>query len=351
MATGQLNLVVNHIRRLIRGPGDATDHELLERFTYQQDGVAFAALIERHGPMVLGVCRRVLGLEQDAEDAFQATFLVLAVKARSIRKRGSLGSWLYGVASRLSLKMRAQAARRRLHERRALPMSPEAADRDRDWAELRPLVDEELQHLPEKYRAPLVLCYLEGKTNADAARELGCATGSMSKRLSRGRDLLRARLIRRGVTLSLPVLGTLLTEKTRAAVTAALLETSVQAAIRIASKGAVTGVVSTTAVALAQGVTRNMFLTKLKIGIALLLGLALALGGAGLAAHSWAARSSEDDPPEQGAQGSTRVELPADLALVPEEAVGFVRLAVQDLYESDLFKAVRQAGGEPLPES
>jgi RNA polymerase sigma factor (sigma-70 family) len=251
--------------------------------------------------MVLGVCRRVLAQEQDAEDVFQATFLVLALKARSIRKRGSLGSWLYGVASRLALKVKAQAARRRLHERRAVPMSPVAANGEQDWSELRPLVDEELQHLPEKYRAPLVLCYLEGKTNADAARELGCALGSMSKRLNRGRALLRARLVRRGITLSAPVLGAFLTERTRAAVSTTLLEASVQAALRVAAKETLTGFVSTTVVALAQGVTRKMFVTKVKIAIALFMGMALAVGGAGWAAHSWAESSADDDPPAQQA--------------------------------------------------
>jgi RNA polymerase sigma factor (sigma-70 family) len=350
MATGQANLVVHHIRRLIRGPGDATDAELLERFRSRHEGTAFAALVERHGPMVLGVCRRVLSQEQDAEDAFQATFLVLALRAGAIRKQGSLGSWLYGVASRLALKMKAQAGRRRLLERQAVPMFPEPANGQRDWAELRPVLDEELQHLPQKYRAPLVLCYLEGKTHADAARELGCALGSMSKRLSRGCDLLRVRLVRRGITLSLPLLGTLLAEQTRAAVTPALLEISVQAALRVAAKRAATEVVSATAAALAQGVTRKMFLTKLKVTIGLLIGIALVLGSAGLAAHSWVSGRAEDNPQEPVPQAGHRFELPADLALVPGEAIGFVRVTVQDLYESDLLKAVRRNLGEPLPE-
>jgi RNA polymerase sigma factor (sigma-70 family) len=300
--------------------------------------------------MVLGLCRRVLNQEQDAEDAFQATFLVLALKAKSIRKQGSLGSWLYGVACRLALKMKAQTARRRLHERRAVPMVSEAPNGDQDWTELRPLLDEELQHLPEKYRAPLVLCYFEGKTQADAAQELGCAIGSMSKRLSRGRALLRTRLVRRGVSLSTLTLGTLMADKTRAALTAPLLKTSVQAALQVASGRAATGVVSATAAHLAEGALQKMLFTKLRIGIALVLGVTTALCGAGLAAHTWGFGPAEDDPPAEAAQDVAPIELPEDLALVPEGTVAFVRLAVADLYESDLFKAVTRLVGDPLPE-
>jgi RNA polymerase sigma factor (sigma-70 family) len=177
-----------------RAAGGETDRLLLERFVRQQDGSAFAALVQRHGPMVLGVCRRVLGHAQDAEDAFQATFLVLVRRASSLREPALLGNWLYGVACRTARKARAQAVRRQQLERQATPMAAEEPNADDKGRQLRSLLDAELQTLPEKYRAPLVLCYLEGLTNEEAARRLGWPPGSMSYRLARGRELLRERL-------------------------------------------------------------------------------------------------------------------------------------------------------------
>src|SRR5262249_28837220 len=163
----------------------------------------FEELVHRHGPMVLAVCRRILRGRQDGEDAFQATFLVLARRAGSIGKRESLGSWLHGVALRTSLKARRDLARRRLHERRAVPMS--ATDPDPDakaaWRDVSPVVDEAVQKLPEQYRAPVVLCYLEGRTYAEAARQLGLSKGTLSTRLTKAREVLRARLAGRGVSL------------------------------------------------------------------------------------------------------------------------------------------------------
>lgn len=182
-----------------RPPADGvpTDRQLLERFAATEDAAAFAALIQRHGPMVLGVCRRVLNHEQEAEDAFQATFLVLVRRAGTLQRPELLGNWLYGVAFRTAHKARARLARRRHHERRALPMPPADPPDPLQWQELRGVLDEALRELPAKYRTPLVLCYLEGMTNEEAARRLGWPTGSMSYRLARGRQLLRDRLRQR----------------------------------------------------------------------------------------------------------------------------------------------------------
>ena len=174
-----------------------SDGQLLERFAANQDPGAFALLIERHGPMVLGVCRRVLNHEQEAEDAFQATFLVLVRRAGSLERPELLGNWLYGVAYRTAHKARARLARRRHHERRVQPMPPVEPDDPLVWQELRGVLDTELRELPSKYRVPLVLCYLEGMTNEEAAHRLGWPTGSMSYRLARGRQLLRDRLRQR----------------------------------------------------------------------------------------------------------------------------------------------------------
>src|SRR5262249_49476547 len=163
-----------------------------------QDRAAFHAILHRHGPMVLDVCRAVLGSDADAEDAFQTTFLVLTRKAGSLRKAASLGSWLHGVAYRTSLKARAQSALRQEREARA-PIRQAAEPDDVSWREVRQVLHEELNELSEHYRVPLVLCYLEGKTQEQAADELGVAKSTLRQRVERGRDLLRTRLVRRGL--------------------------------------------------------------------------------------------------------------------------------------------------------
>ena len=170
------------------------DGDLLERFVRQHEEAAFAVLVQRHGPMVLSVCERVLRHSQDADDAFQVTFIVLAQKAHRLRRPGLLANWLYGVAYRTAMHARQRAARRSEREREAAKLSVPSNDPEREALALHRVLDEELHRLPEKYRAPLVLCYLEGKTNKEAARLLGWPSGSMAHRLARGRDLLRKRL-------------------------------------------------------------------------------------------------------------------------------------------------------------
>jgi RNA polymerase sigma-70 factor (ECF subfamily) len=187
MTSGQGNSV-GDLMDQDAGPSPApepADGELLERFVSRRDESAFTALVHRHGPMVLGVCRRVLNDWQSAEDAFQVTFLVLARKADSLMRPGLLANWLHGVAYRTALKARSRAVRQGVHERQAAAMAPTESRAGRSVVELREVLDEELSHLPEKYRAPLVLCYLEGKTNEEAARLLHWPLGSMSARLAR----------------------------------------------------------------------------------------------------------------------------------------------------------------------
>src|SRR5207249_4451809 len=181
---------------------ESRDAQLLKRFAADHDETAFAALVQRHGPMVLGVCRRVLQDAHAAEDAFQATFLVLVRRARSIARPELLGNWLYGVAYRTAVRAKQNAARRNAYERQAMPMLTAEPTQEVARREVMAVLDEEMNRLPEKYRAPLVLCYLEGCTNEEAARQLGHPTGSMSGLLSRGRELLRKRLTRRGVLVS-----------------------------------------------------------------------------------------------------------------------------------------------------
>jgi RNA polymerase sigma factor (sigma-70 family) len=200
-----------HLRQ-VAASADASrlDAELLERFVAANDGAAFARLVERHGPLVLGVCRRVLRHHHDAEDAFQATFLALARKARDIRQRDALAGWLCKVAFHVSVKLRASVRRRRQAERQSPPAPQKPADDPITGGDLRGVLDEELDRLPEQYRAALQLCCLAGHTRDEAARQLGCTLGALKMRLERGRHLLRSRLVRRGLTFLAALVAVLL---------------------------------------------------------------------------------------------------------------------------------------------
>jgi RNA polymerase sigma factor (sigma-70 family) len=188
---------------------EPTDGELIERFVTRREEGAFAELVRRHGPMVLGVCRRVLDNAEDVEDAFQATFMILVRKAESIRKRDSAASWLYGVALRVARRARISIKRRQDRERRAAVPEQAAAPEDA-WRDLRPVLDSAVEALPEKYRVLIVLCYLQGRTYDEAARLLDLAKGTISTRLTQARTLLRQRLTRRGVALPIALLAALL---------------------------------------------------------------------------------------------------------------------------------------------
>jgi RNA polymerase sigma factor (sigma-70 family) len=259
------------------------DAQLLERFAARHSEGAFAVLVERHGPLVHGVCRRVLGDAHDAEDAFQATFLVLARKAHTIHKQQSLASWLYKVAYRVALRARADISRRRTQEKEALQTAPPPTPAEAARRELGQVIDEEVQRLPEKYRAPVLLCYLQGQTNEEAAQQLSCPTGTVKVRLMRARDILRKRLARRGVGLTLTTLTVLLLENAaHAAAPAALLSATVSAAT--------TGGVSAPVAGLVKGTLAGMCLTKLKVAAALLLTVLIGTTADGLAQAAHAAR-------------------------------------------------------------
>lgn len=261
-----------------------SDAHLLERFAIERDAAAFEILMQRFGPMVFGVCRRILGDVHAAEDAFQATFLVLARKAPSLSRRSLVGNWLYGVAYRTAQRARADAARRHAHERQA-PM-PSRSDplEEMVWRDLRPVLDEEIHGLPAKYRRPFVLCYLEGRTNEEAARQLGWPVGTLFTRLGRARELLRQRLTRRGIGLSSFSLTALLTSEVTAAVSADLGADTLRAAASFAAgNAAAAAAISAYPATLAEGVLHAMFLSKLK-ATAVVLMVVVALGSAGAAA-------------------------------------------------------------------
>src|SRR5262249_38359201 len=238
MTTARASAVLQHIRGLAAcgEAGRRPDHQLLQRFAQGHDREAFAALVRRHGPLVLGACRRILHNAHDAEDAFQATFLVLAGRAGFIRWGEDVGGWLYRVATRAALRARARAAARAGHERRAGQRCPTDPLTELTGRELLNVLDEELQQLPDRYRLPLVLCYLQGKTCDQAAGGLGWSRGPLQRRLEEGRRALRARLARRGLELpSALLLAGLTGGAAAAAVPADLTESTVRAAAGAAS--------------------------------------------------------------------------------------------------------------------
>jgi RNA polymerase sigma factor (sigma-70 family) len=265
----------------------APNEELLEQFVAQRDEAAFAALLRRHGPMVWGVCQRLLAHRQDAEDAFQATFLILARKAAAIGRRKLLANWLFGVARRAALNMRALRARRAHHEPSGGELPDVQATVETPWDDIRAVLDEELARLPAKYRLPLLLCGLEGMTHAEAGKYLGWPTGTVAGRLSRGRELLRARLLRRGVTAPAAVLTAVLApDAVLAAVPTQLVATSVHSAAALVKAGqSAAAVVSPTAAVLMRGVLLKIFLSRLLATSALIAVLALTLVGAGAIGH------------------------------------------------------------------
>jgi RNA polymerase sigma factor (sigma-70 family) len=235
----------------------------LQRFAARGDVRAFAAIVDRHGPMVLGVCGRVLDDANDVEDAFQATFLVLVRKARALARPHLLANWLHGVARRTALAAKTLAARRHRREGEfedKRQLGPAGGDPEvaAIWADLRPVLDEEIGRLPEKYRAPFVLCYLEGRTNEEAARLIGCPKGTVLSRLSSARARLRTRLTRRGLAPSAALFAAgLSTSAARAAVSSGLAHATVELGLAFSGMSASSGSIGV--VSLANGVLNHMF--------------------------------------------------------------------------------------------
>ncbi len=215
-----------------------TDASLLQDFVAVRDEAAFEAVLRRYGPMVWRVCREVLQNPHDAEDAYQATFLVLVRNAGSIRNQDALGRWLYETSFRIAVRVRSQTSRRQAKQRQGVEMLAGRAGEDAEDLDLRPAVHAELNRLPSKLRDPILLCYFEGLTVEDAARRLQCPLGTLKGRLSRGRELLRSRLTRRGLSVSAMLLLILLTEPLSAA-PAELVKETLHAGVLVAKQGAV----------------------------------------------------------------------------------------------------------------
>jgi RNA polymerase sigma factor (sigma-70 family) len=330
MPTSPLSVVIQHLLADLRPEGGGlTDGELLARFVRSQDEDALAALVRRHASMVWGVCRRLLH-HHDAEDAFQATFLVLVRKAADVPGQ-AVANWLYGVARQTAVRLRATVAKRRQRETQVVNMPEPTVPELRD-ADLQRVVDEELSRLPDHYRGVLILCDLEGMTRKEAARQLGIPEGSLASRLARARVMLAKRLTQRGVVFTGSVAAVLSAGSASASAPPALVASTIKAASLLAA-GQAAGVVSAKVAALSEGVVNAMFTTKIKSVLAVVLIVGLALAGAGLIYQSQAADQPKDSnkvvqAPKPGEKEAPAPALPDDKTapkeqkvLTPEEAL------------------------------
>jgi RNA polymerase sigma factor (sigma-70 family) len=319
MASHPLRSVLDNLRRsaLLHEGAERTDSQLLEAFLRSRDPMALEALVRRHGPMVWGVCRRTLANHHEAEDAFQATFLVLLRKAVSIRSPELLPNWLYRVAYQTARKARQRAAQRGSRERQVgvMPEPPTELHDDTFGPELRALLDEELGRLPEKYRIAVVLCDVQGRTRHDAAQQLRVPEGTVASRLATGRALLAKRLLRRGFGVSATSLAAMgLHQAASGTVPAALLANTVKAVgLLAAGEAAAAGLISAEAHPLAEAVLRALALAKLKRAGAWLIVATLVLSGGLEAVHALTARP--DQPPPAPQVAGEVPQFPAPVAL------------------------------------
>jgi RNA polymerase sigma factor (sigma-70 family) len=297
MTNGQLSPVSRFLRTIVLASGadNRSDVELLKQFRARRDDTAFEALVRRHGPMVWAVCRRILSNTNDAEDAFQATFLVFVRRAASLGRGASVGGWLHGVAYRTALRVRSQSKRfqrgeRLLEEHPSPEVLPDLA-----WRELKLVLDEEVDRLPERYRKPFVLCYLEGKTYGQAAKHLGLPPGTISGQLARAREMLRVRLTRRGIAISAGILTTVLSARAAAAsVPSALVASTIKTVTLFAAHGMAGSLVSPEVAAVTKGALNAMFMKRAFAAITVLglLGVSVSL----LGYHALAQGVARQDP-------------------------------------------------------
>jgi RNA polymerase sigma factor (sigma-70 family) len=348
-----MNSILRHLSRAALG--GMTDGQLLERFLSRRDEAAFEALVRRHGPMVLGVCRRVLRHEQDAEDAFQASFLVLAQRAATVRTREVLGNWLYGVAYRTAMKARTMNARRRTREGRTCIKPTAEAPAENGWEELLPLLDEELSKLPTKYRVPVVLCDLEGKSRKEVARLLGLPEGTLSWRLAHARKVLAGRLARYGLAVSGGTVAAALSGKAAsAAVTQALAASTARVAVLVVAGEALTaGAVPARVVALAEGVVKTMLLSKLRAFVAVGMVVFVSAGVVGLAYRTTAAEPGKAGAPTPSATAAPAAADDLEALRLEVEALRKSLQATRERVKTleDRVQALQgQGGGSPRAE-
>ncbi len=345
MATNQISGFIQRLRGVLRDGAGLTDGQLLGDYLSRRDEAAVAALVRRHGPMVWGVCRRVLCNHHDAEDAFQTTFLVLVRKAASIASRELLANWLYGVAHQTALKARATAAKRKGRERQMTETPEPAATEQELWRDLQPLLDEELSRLPDKYRGVIVLCDLEGKTRKEVAGQLRCPEGTVAGRLARARIILAKRLTRRGVALSGGAVAAVLSQQAASAgVPASVAASTIKAAsLFAAGKAAATGAISVKVAALTDGVMKAMLFTKLKAVVAVMLILGFAAAATTVLTGRTAAGREDKKPAAEQPVARETNDKPETLK--DEEAIQgtWQAVALEDEGEKDTAKAVTAA--------
>ena len=295
MPASQMNTVIQHLHKtlLVQVTPDA---QLLENFVNRREEAALEALVRRHGPMVWNVCRRVLRNHQDAEDAFQATFLVFVHKAASIVPREMVGNWLYGVAHQTALKANATATKRRTREKQVTAMPEPTMTEQEHWTDLQPILDQEVSRLPDKYRVVIVLCDLEGKTRSQAAQQLGWPEGTVAGRLARARTTLAKRLTQQGIVLSGGSLAAVLSQQTASAcVPPGVVTTTIKTATLVASgHTAATAAIPAKVAALTEGVVKAMLMTKLKTGAFVLLVLGMVALTCGMLAFGMANANGDD---------------------------------------------------------
>lgn len=311
MASDRANVGIEELLRAARARAaeGQSDGQLLGQFLARRDEEAFAVLMGRHGPMVLAVCRRILGHTQEAEDAFQAAFLVLVRKAASLRSRAVLGDWLHGIARRTALNAKRVAARRRMKEQAMA--RPERQDEEvRDDRLV--FLDEALSRLPEKYRLAIVLCELEGRTRREAAERLGWPEGTVAGRLARGRALLAKLLVRRGLALSAGSMASLFSaEAASARMPGPLALSTIKAAVGIAAGEAATrGVVSASVAALVEGVLKTMLLSKFKSAVVVLVVTVLIGVGGAAGVFTYLASAEAPEAAPQTAESKRSPEKP-----------------------------------------
>jgi RNA polymerase sigma factor (sigma-70 family) len=285
---------VRHLRGLmaLQGGREDSDEQLLHAFTSQHDDSAFATLVRRHGPLVLGVCRRVLHHAEDAEDAFQATFLLLARSASTLRNKNALGSWLIGAAYRVALTAKRTAARRRKYEGRATSRSPADPGEELSWREVRTLLDEEIARLPEIYRSVFILCCLESVSREEAARRLGLKEGTVSSRLTAARQRLSHRLARRGVELTALLAAVTLATPSVSALPAGLMANTMRTVSAASTSERLSGVVSPSVAELIESLASAALMSKAKMATVLLLAVSMLAG-----VSVWAYQGLTTSPP------------------------------------------------------
>jgi RNA polymerase sigma factor (sigma-70 family) len=319
MAVDSSNALARHLRAANSSDAGATDGQLLDRFAADRDGGAFAELVRRHGPMVLGVCRRITGNVHDAEDAFQATFLVLARKARELSNGTVLGAWLHGVAHRSARKARAVAARRRAKEVAAARF--EGVEEMAEPSDALAVIEQELGRLPKRYREPLVLCGLCGRSRAEVASELGVPEGTLASRLATARAKLAERLRRRGLVVPAAVAAvTGEVPAVRAAVPGSLAEATGRAA---------TGTVPATVGRIASEVAKSMFLNKLRMVVLLAVGAVACAAGLVALSDANASAPAPDRPLTPAAPRPVAPDKPAEISV--KELQEKVKAAKKDL--------------------